>query len=153
MPATAIQPELVLPPECNIVDASSSDTIPVKVLLEIDALYRQRAAADTLKKIAPKRFNRLGLAWLPVMHLNYADRHFTVRFSNTLQANRLGKTSDWVIIEFRKNGHLEGQATVVTEFQGARRGSRVVRGRETECSESVKLSIEPLDSSSSVNTD
>jgi len=135
MSASANQPDLLSPPAHTVSDPQTSDAIPVEVLLEIDTLYRQRAAADTLKKIAPKRFNRLGLAWLPVMHMNHSSMQFTVCFSNTLQANRLGKTSDWVVIEFHKHGRLMGRATVVTEFHGADRGSRVVRGRETECHE------------------
>jgi DNA polymerase (family 10) len=104
----------------------------VELLLEIDAEYRRRAAADELKKIAPRRFNPEGEAWLPIMNVERQGWEFTVLFSNTARAHELGTTHDWVVIYYDRRGR-EDQATVVTETRGPLEGKRVVRGREAEC--------------------
>ena len=106
---------------------------PVSVLLDVDREYRRRAAMDDLKKIAPKRFNPAGRAWLPVLHTRRDEWVFTVMFSNTQRAHELNRTHDWVVIYFHRGDDAEGQSTVVTETIGAFRGYRVVRGREVEC--------------------
>jgi transposase len=106
---------------------------PVQLLLAIDAEYRRQAAAGQLPKIAPKRFNPEGKAWLPILHAERQGWHFTALFSNTARANDLGKTDDWVVIYFYDDDHREGQCTVVTETHGPMQGDRVVRGREAEC--------------------
>jgi hypothetical protein len=105
---------------------------PVRLLLEVDAVYRKRAAAGKLPKIAPKRFNPEGKAWLPILHAERDGWHFTALFSNTARAHDLGKTNDWVVIYFYDDDHQEGQCTVVTETHGPMEGERVVRGREVE---------------------
>src|SRR5215475_1495930 len=46
----------------------SSKTPAVSELLDVDREYRQKADAGSLRKIAPKRFNPTGKAWLPVLH-------------------------------------------------------------------------------------
>lgn len=104
----------------------------VDVLLAVDAEYRRLAAAGKLPKIAPKRFNPERRAWLPVMHTERGDWHFTALFSNTARAHELGRTDDWVVIYYYDGDHQEGQNTVVTETHGPLRGERVVRGRESE---------------------
>jgi len=58
--------------------------------------------------------------------------HFNALFSNTARAHELGKTRDWVVIYYEKDGH-ENQHTVVTETHGPMKGRRVVRGLEKEC--------------------
>ena len=114
-----------------------SNRIATELLLAIDKDYRTQAAADTLRKVAPKQLNRLGIAWLPVMRINVDGWHFNVAFSNTLRANRLGKINDWVVIHYSPIGSIDnrgdGKVTVVTETHGAHEGERVVRGRENEC--------------------
>lgn len=109
---------------------------PVDLLLAVDAEYRQRAAADDLNKVAPRRFNPNHEAWLPVMHTEQAGWEFTVLFSNTARAHELNTTNDWVVIYYRPEGKgqdTEGQNTVVTETGGPLVGRRVIRGREEEC--------------------
>lgn len=106
---------------------------PVALLLQIDRQYRDKAAADELPKIAPRRFNPKGEAWLPVMHSTKGEWHFTALFSNTARAHQLGQIRDWVVIYFYDKEHHEGQHTVVTETRGSLVGKRVVRGREREC--------------------
>ena len=106
---------------------------PARLLLAIDAEYRERAAAGELPRIAPKRFNPEGRAWLPILHAERQGWHFTALFSNTARAHELGKTDDWVVIYFYDDDHQEGQCTVVTETHGPMSGERVVRGREAEC--------------------
>jgi hypothetical protein len=103
---------------------------PVALLLEVDAEYRRRAAAGELRSIAPRRFNPEGRAWLPVLHVERGGWSFTALFSNTARAHELGKTRDWVVLYFERDGH-ESQCTVVTERRGPRAGRRVVRGLET----------------------
>ena len=105
----------------------------VALLLEIDRLYRDNTKAGELPMIAPKRFNPEGRAWLPVLHLERGDWHFTALFSNTALAHQLAMTRDWVVIYFYDDHQREGQQTVVTETRGALVGRRVVRGREAEC--------------------
>ena len=107
----------------------------IAVLLAVDTEYRKAAAADTLPKITPKRFNPHKEAWLPIMHSSKAHWHFTAIFSNTARAHDLHKTDDWVVIYFYDDQHNEGQNTVVTETHGSLLGKRVVRGREMECHE------------------
>ncbi|NNF48927.1 MAG: DNA-binding protein, partial [Woeseiaceae bacterium] len=94
----------------------------VATLLAIDERYRRLAAAGKLPKIAPKRFNPEGRAWLPVMHTNRGKWHFTALFSNTARAHELGRTDDWVVIYYYDGDHEEGQNTVVTETHGPRQG-------------------------------
>lgn len=103
----------------------------VSMLLELDREYRQRAEENALPRIAPRRNNPDGEAWLPIMHSHRDGWHFTVLYSNTDRAHELGRVRDWVVIYYERDGH-EGQCTVVTEYQGPRTGQRVVRGRENE---------------------
>ncbi|MDI7276967.1 MAG: DNA-binding protein, partial [Anaerolineae bacterium] len=112
--------------------AAVAEPPPVSELLSVDEEYRARAAAGELYKIAPKRFNPSGEAWLPVLHTRRDGRRYTALFSNTRLAHDLGKTGDWVVLYYSKPGEEEGQATVVTETQGDLAGLRVIRGREEE---------------------
>ncbi len=41
---------------------------PIALVLEVDRDYREKASAGALPRIAPKRFNPTGEAWLPVLH-------------------------------------------------------------------------------------
>jgi hypothetical protein len=102
----------------------------VAALLEVDAEYRRRAAAGELPRIAPRRFNPKGRAWLPVLHTSREGWEMTALFSNTARAHRLGRTDDWVVIYSERDGEQD-QCTVVSEGRaGGRR--RSVRGRELE---------------------
>jgi DNA polymerase (family 10) len=105
---------------------------PVKLLLEIDDRYRTRAEAGRLRTIAPRRFNPERKSWLPILHVERDGWSLTAIYSNTARAHDLGRTRDWVVIYFERDGH-EGQCTVVTETRGDLEGRRVVRGREGEC--------------------
>ena len=106
---------------------------PVALLLEIDALYREKAKAGDLERIAPRRFNPTGEAWLPIFHIDRDGWSFTALFSNTAMAHKLGRTDDWVVIYFGRPGGPEHQRTLVTETRGPLEGRRTVRGREAEC--------------------
>lgn len=112
----------------------AGDKVPkVETLLDVDREYRDKSAADKLPKIAPRRFNPKGLAWLPILHANREGWHFTALFSNTARAHELRRTNDWVVLYYYDGDHREGQCTVVTETAGPLTGQRVVRGREAEC--------------------
>ncbi len=102
-------------------------------MLDVDRENRQRAAAGKLFKIAPKRFNPAGEAWLPVLPAARGEWQFTALYSNTARARQLGRVNDWVVIFFHKDRAAEGQRTVVTETRGPASRRRVVRGRESEC--------------------
>ncbi len=110
-----------------------ADEPDVGLLLDVDREYREKAARGTLHKIAPKRFNPSGEAWLPVLHTLRGPWHFTALYSNTARAHQLKRTGDWVVIYFHRDARPEGRRTIVTETQGQARGRRVVRGREAEC--------------------
>ena len=102
-------------------------------MLTVDALYRKEATVGHLKTIAPRRFNPEGKAWLPILHAQRGDWHYTVLYSNTATAHELRRVGDWVVIYFYDGDHREGQRTIVTETRGPLVGRRVVRGREAEC--------------------
>lgn len=108
-------------------------------MLDVDGEYRALAAADRLPRIAPRRFNPTGEAWLPVLHTRRDPWHFTALYSNTARAHELGRTRDWVVIYFQTDGGAEAQRTVVTEMQGPLRGRRVVRGRERDCTDFYRV--------------
>lgn len=105
---------------------------PTAVLLEVDRMYRERAAKGLLRKIAPRRFNPAGEAWLPVLHASHDGWHFTALYSNSRLAHQLKKTTDWVVIHYQRDGAPEGRVTVVTGSRGPLAGQRIVRGREDE---------------------
>ena len=105
----------------------------VETLLSVDKEYRQKAEEDKLTRIAPKRFNPEGEAWLPILHTSRGEWNFTALFSNTARAHELERTHDWVVIYFEDERGKEDQATVVTATHGSLEGKRVIRGREAEC--------------------
>lgn len=105
---------------------------PVELLLMVDAEYRALAQADALPRIAPRRFNPGGARWLPILHVERNGWDLTALFSNTRRAHELGRTSDWVVIYYHRDGE-DGQCTVVTSRAAGLEGRRVVRGREPEC--------------------
>lgn len=111
----------------------SAEEPDVAMLLDVDQEYRDKAARGALRKIAPRRFNVVGQAWLPVLHTMRGDWHFTALYSNTTRAHQLGRTGDWVVVYFHHDGWPEGRRTVVTETQGPASGLRIVRGREVDC--------------------
>lgn len=104
----------------------------VAELLAVDALYREGAETGTLRRIAPRRFNPHGEAWMPVLHLARGPWTYTAMFSNTARAHALGTTKDWVLVWYEQGGREE-LCTIVTERRGPLQGLRVVRGREPEC--------------------
>jgi putative hydrolase len=110
----------------------AEDDPPVSELLDVDREYRQKAAADRLMRIAPRRFNPERKAWLPVLHTRRGDWAFTALYSNTARAHELGRERDWVVIYAEDRAHHERQYTVVTAARGLHAGQRVVRGREAE---------------------
>lgn len=104
----------------------------VSVLLDVDAAYRRAAQAGQLPTIAPRRFNPDGTAWLPVLHTQRGEWHFTALYSNTGRAHELGRVRDWVVLYADHPAHGERQYTVITAQRGALAGERIVRGREAE---------------------
>ena len=108
------------------------EEIPVAELLDIDQQYRRLARQGKLPRIAPRRFNPTGEAWLPVLHTQRDDRHYTALFSNTARAHELGTTHDWVVI-YRDDDNDHGRWTAITAQYGRMRGRRIIRGREQDC--------------------
>jgi putative hydrolase len=111
----------------------------IGALLSVDREYRSKARAGTLQKIAPRRFNPDGKAWLPILHTQRGEWNFTALFSNTARAHQLGRTRDWVVIYYYDGDHREAQSTVVSETRGPLRSMRVVRGHEPECRRFYRL--------------
>ena len=108
------------------------DVPSVAEILDVDAQYRREAQQGKLKVIAPRRFNPEGKAWLPVLHSQRGDRHYTALFSNTARAHQAQRMDDWVVLYF-DGADGEHQCTVITATRGPLRGERIVRGREEEC--------------------
>ena len=109
----------------------ANDDVTVEQLLDIDREYRLRAERNDLPRVAPRRFNSTADAWLPVLHTQRAEQHFTAMFSNTARAHQMGTTHDWVVI-YRDDPYGHGCWTVITSLYGATRGQRIVCGRENE---------------------
>jgi hypothetical protein len=107
---------------------------PIAEVLDIDHEYREKAARGKLRKIAPRRFNPRGEAWLPVLHTTQGPRHYTALFSNTARAHQLGKTRDWVVLYY-DDGRGERQCPVITSQRRPLKGKRIIRGREEECAQ------------------
>lgn len=119
-------------------------TLPsVSELLAVDEEYRIKADAGELSLIAPRRFNPDNEKWLPILHTRRGERHYTAVYSNTARAHALKRTRDWVVLFYHEDDTSEGQATVVTEYRGALRGKRVVRGREVECFAHYGVALAP----------
>ena len=114
------------------VHLSEKDQPTVEELLDVDREYRERATANDLPTIAPRRFNPSREAWLPILHTHRGDRNYTALFSNTAKAHEFGRTRDWVVLYY-DGGFDERQSTVITAHRGSLAGKRIVRGRETEC--------------------
>lgn len=104
----------------------------IEELFDVDREYRELAKAGALHLFAPRRFNPTHEAWLPILHTQRGDRHYTALFSNTARAHQQGKTRDWVVLFF-DNGTKEAQCTIITAEWGILAGRRIVRGREGEC--------------------
>ncbi len=115
--------------------APLSPNPPIVQTLDVDREYRQRAADGSLPMIAPQRFNPDQRAWLPILHTERGDWHFTALYSNTLQAHRLQRTKDWIVIRYEKDNEGAAQCTVVTEHRGDLAGKRVIRGHEAACAD------------------
>lgn len=104
----------------------------VKEILGVDSEYRRKAAAGKLPLIVPKYFNPKQTAWLPVLHTQRGNRHYTALFSNTARAHELGTTHDWVVIH-QDDHSANAQWTVITSMFGRLKGRRIIPGREAEC--------------------
>jgi DNA polymerase (family X) len=129
----------VPPAELKKVESKRADhavsrpiEVPVDIILEVDAEYRRKVAEGKLKKVAPRLLNPEKKAWLPILATEHRGLKFTVMFSNTPTAHKLGKTDDWVVV-YAQKGKGESQCTVVTKSRGSLKGKRVIRGREKEC--------------------
>ena len=119
-------------------DDNGSD-VAVSELLDIDAEYRRMASEDRLPRIAPRRFNPTAAAWLPILHTERDERHYTALFSNTVRAHEMNTTHDWVVL-YRDDQDAHGRWTVITSQFGKLRGRRIVRGREADCAQHYGLS-------------
>jgi DNA polymerase (family X) len=104
----------------------------VATLLEVDAEYREKVKLGSLRRIAPRRFNPSGEAWLPVLHTRRGEVEYTAMYSNTMHAHAQSATRDWVVI-IHDAGHGERASTVLTATRGALKGRRIMVGREREC--------------------
>lgn len=104
----------------------------VAELLDVDREYLESARTGMLPTIAPRRFNPQKTAWLPILHTQRGERHYTALYSNTARAHQLGRTHDWVVL-YHDGSAGNCQHTVVTSHEGSLRGRRIVRGRESEC--------------------
>ena len=128
------KPSYRMEPIQSVATEHPDRSVSVGELLEIDAQYRHLAELGKLPRITPRRFNPTQAAWLPVLHTERGNRHYSVLFSNTARAHELGTTHDWVVITRDDHGG-SGRWTVITANYGSLRGRRIVRGREEECAD------------------
>jgi DNA polymerase (family X) len=119
------------------------DEASVEELPDVDREYRAKSASGELPRIAPRRFNPIGDAWLPILHTHRGERNYTALYSNTARAHELGRLRDWVVLDY-DGGLDERQATVVTSHQGVLAGKRIVRGRGQECQKYYEPQLTPL---------
>ena len=119
--------------------ATPRELPPIADLLDVDRIYREKAARGALRKITPRRFNPDGSIQLPILHMERGDWRFTALFSNTPNAQRYAPDHDWVVIYFEHDGQRGGQCTVVTEQRGSLTGKRVVRGQENASKQYYKV--------------
>lgn len=103
----------------------------VEWLLDMDERFRRHASQQRLPTVATRRPRR-GREHTPILRESRDGWTVTIHYSETARARELGKTRDWVVIQYGRRG-IPGQATVVTEYRGPLVGTRVVRGREREC--------------------
>ena len=114
----------------------------VAVLLDVDAEYRRRAAADELPKIAPRRLNPDRRAWLAVLHTHRDSWHFTALYSNTARAHQLGKTDDWVVLYFYPKDDTKGCTTEACQSDPG--GSSAARSHSGTAKSPATARITPL---------
>jgi len=128
-----------------------TDEPSVEELLDVDREYREKANADQLPKITPRRFNPGGEAWLPVLHTHRGERNYTVLYSNTARAHEFGRIRDWVVLYY-DGGQDERQVTVITSQRGNLSGKRIVRGRESECEQHYRTYTTTPDGCDEINS-
>ncbi|WP_373028104.1 helix-hairpin-helix domain-containing protein [Sulfitobacter sp.] len=110
---------------------------PVSDILAVDKLYRD--SADSLPTVKPRRFNETGERRIPILHTERGPWQFTALYSNSAAANKYGRTHDWVVIYYEKEGQPDGQSTVVTQHGGPLDGYRIIRGQESACAQHYGL--------------
>ena len=125
--------------QCSLVtepdEHDVTKVVSIAEILDVDDQYRFEVRNGTLPKISPKNNNPTQEAWLPILHTERGDRHYTSLFSNTAHAHELGMHTDWVVIYLEDHRHVgqHGRWTVITSQFGKLRGKRIVRGREKDC--------------------
>jgi len=122
-PITVSSPGTPLAAKTVAQPPSITNQPTVDELLAVDQEYRTKAAADRLPKLAPRRYNPTGEAWLPILHTLRGQTHYTALYSNTACAHDLGTIKDWVVIYRDGHGHGHdgaGQWTVVTAHVACR---------------------------------
>ncbi len=114
-------------------ESAKTTDASIEELLDVDREYRESAQAGKLRTIAPRRFNPKKEAWLPILHTQRGNRHYTAMFSNSPLAHQLKKTRDWVILYYDDDHRGEHQCTIVSGRHPPFVNKRVVRGREADC--------------------
>ncbi len=111
---------------------------PVADILAVDQMYRD--TKRSLPSIKPRRFNETGQRRIPILHTERDNWRVTALYSNSAAAHKYGRSHDWVVVYFERDGHIEGQSTVITQHGGPLDGRRVVRGQEEACAKHYGLS-------------
>jgi DNA polymerase (family 10) len=119
---------------------------PIAEILDVDREYREKAARGDLPLIAPRRFNPNHEAWLPILHTQRGERHYTALYSNTARAHKMNRIRDWVLLYY-DHGAEEQQCTVITAQRGLCADERVVAGRDRECADYYRTRNRELEES------
>ncbi|WP_210325104.1 DNA-binding protein [Mesorhizobium silamurunense] len=96
---------------------------PVSQLLQVDRIYRERASAGQLRKIAPKRFNPAGDAWLPILHARHGD------CISPLCSQTASSRTGFIRRPTGSSSTITRTACLVSS--GSWLGKRIIRGRES----------------------
>jgi hypothetical protein len=122
------------PPRTSLKPPKPVDRATIEEILSVDGEYRQKAEADRLLRIAPRRFNPARKAWLPILRTHRGEHDYTALYSNSARAHELDGVFDWVVI-YRTAQSDGGQWTVMTSRFGPLQGRRIIRGLEKECAD------------------
>jgi putative hydrolase len=101
-------------------DAGLGTEPPVELLLYIDRLYRNKAAAGMLPTLVPRRLNADVSVSPPVMHMTKGGWHFTALAACPARAQEPSATADWVALYFYDATQREQLRTVVLPGRSAR---------------------------------
>lgn len=115
---TSLELLLAGPPRPGPAGGDDDLAVTEEELLALDAVYRQRAAAGALVRIATARHGAGHGRWLPVMHVDRGSWSAMVHFANSARAHAPGKTGECVVVHCQ-TATRERQYAIASEERGS----------------------------------